>query len=88
MFTESIFTLKCGKATLYSVLCIQANLRRDVKCVYLKECTWKAVNSFVPAGVVIIIIIISFLSRKMSKHMHDNLYFTGSSDSYNKCLNQ
>jgi len=24
----------------------------------------------------------------MSKHMHDNLYFTGSSDNYDKCLNQ
>lgn len=87
MFTESIFILKCGKATLYPVLCIQAILRRDLKCVYLKFCSWKTVNSVVPAG-VIIIIIISFLSRKMSKHMPDNLYFASSSDSYRNCLTQ
>ena len=28
------------------------------------------------------------LSRNMSKHLHDNLYFAGSSDSYHNCLSQ
>jgi hypothetical protein len=94
MFTESIFILKCGKATLYPVLCIQGILSSDGKCVYLKVCMWKAVNSVIPAGVIIIIIMITivinliFLIRKRSKHLHDEMYFPGSSDSYHNCLNQ
>lgn len=81
MFTESIFILKCGKATLYPVLCIQGILSSEVKCVYLKVCIWNAVNSVVPAGVIMIMITIVinliFLSRQRSKHMHDEMYFSG-----------